>query len=205
MSLFLAISTTTFNGSDSVTLRDKTDPSYPEDFTIYPKGRSAPIASWAILSQIAIGGYFTINSDKKLTVWNYANFDVIFSSSALAAAFGFSATTTSGSGGSTLIANTAITAYPVLLAGAVHSHTGNHKTGHGSGTGGAQGRGIKLEAVATRANAASITTEIEQNGYLSLADTGAGGNYWTMRIKDYKYFSAGLDKARLVFSGFTEL
>ena len=201
----IAIAATTFSGADSVTLRDKTDPSYPEDFTIYPKGRSTPAASWALLSQIADGGYFTINTDKKLTVWNTANFDIIFSSSALATAFGFSATTTSGSGGATLTANSAITAYDVDLLSADLSYDGAHKAGHGSGAGGAQKTSISVDAIATRANAAAIISAVEQNGFISIADTTNGGAYWTMKISSIKTRSAGTNKARLSFSGFAGL
>jgi len=205
MTLFLVVGSSAFDGSGSVTLRDKTDPSYPEDFTIYPKFRDTPAAAWKQLSQIATGGYFSISDAGKLTVWNSANYDVIFSSSALASSFGFSSTTTSGSGGSTTTANSAISAYPFDFIDAEMSKSSEGAGGHGTGANGLQTSRAKIVAIGTRSNASALVSAIEHFGYLSFADSYNGLVPWTMAVSGLNFAGAGSNQAKLSIDGVTRV
>lgn len=205
MTLFLVVGTTPFDGSQSITLRDKTDPSYPEDFTYYPKSRVTPAASWKQFGQIARQSYLTITEDKKLTVWNSADFDLIFSSSALASAFGFSSTTTSGSANSAIIAGSALTAFEFTHIDSQMTRNGSGVPGHGGSVAGSQSSSVEINAVGSRANASGLISAIEQSGYLSVADTYYGGIPWTLHVENLKFKGAGTTLAQLEISGTTRI
>ena len=205
MTLFLVVGTTPFDGSQSITLRDKTDPSNPEDFTYYPKSRDTPAAAWKQFWHIAKQSYLTITESKQLMVWNSAAFDLIFSSSALASAFGFSSTTTSGSANSTIVAGTALTAFEFSHVDTKVTRSGSGVSGHGSSVAGAQSSSVEINAVGTRTNASGLISAIEQSGYLSVADTYYGGIPWTLHVENLKFKGAGTTLAQLEITGTTRI
>jgi hypothetical protein len=201
MTLLITVNTTAFDGSQSVTLRDKTDPSYPEDFTIYPKFRDSPAAAWKQLSQIATGAYFSINDSGKLLVWNQAAYDVIFSSSSLATAFGFSSTTTSASAFATTTANSALTFFTFDRIDTDLTKSRGGHIGHGNGAKGIEGFETKITLVGTRSNVSSLISALENNNHISLSDTYFGPVSWTMGVKSLKFTSVGTSKAKLDLQG----
>lgn len=200
MTAFLTVADNTFSGSAYVRFQNAAGVAWD----IYPEGRISPSAAWAQLADVVGSGLivFAISAAKKLTVISTdSNFSIIFSTSALASEFGFNNTTTAGTVSVLLTADTAINAFEVSHINASFSETSTAETGHGSGGPGAASRSHKIEAVGTRANLSAFVAGVEQDGFVSLSDSVAGGVPWTFAIQSIKYRAASSNLARLELSG----
>jgi len=210
LTTFLTIADQTFDGSEAIQIST----SFGEIWTYYPEGRAAASEVWAnfqtVLGINSTQFFLTITAAKRLTVMNFSGagtYTLMFKDADLgndatvAAKFGFASASTTAAAGASITATGAITAHEVSHLDPRFTDISENTAGHGAGGFSPPSRTFELSAVCTRTVAAAFAADIEQDGFVGVADTENGGLNWTIRIGSTQIISVGTTKAQIMITG----